>query len=670
MKPDRLLLTILILSLIVAVFTLYQRFQIEQPYSRVEVVADYGKYKELADDMGVPLEEVLTGLKDAGVTSVAIKEETLETLRADGFVSVMNLWELAEQDLLGQPINEVAKSIKASDLEPSGTVVIFVTDNAIYEAIKEPIKARGKGFRDWSRDGIYAMTISGRLDDLKELPIVFDYKKFESARELGFNIAARPANYSDITSTYIEDLFDGFSEYPVTSVIFEGMQCLGYPDKLGTTARMIKKTGIALGPIETWTQLKHIDQLGLDDLIQLSGFKAARVFSLDKAEAEKITPRGIMDRWFRAAEERNARLIYINPKIEKNKGPRDNFENNRKYIKRFTELISQRGFETGPVMPMGEFGIGSLRLLMLTTGVAAGLAILVADLAELGKRYTHIFFSLAVVGCIALQLVVPALGDKVFALGASIVFPSLSMLYVLRYCENLSGDTVKSGWRGLIGGSISLLLRASLISLMGAAYIASILSPTRYLLEMDIFRGVKIAHIMPLIIFMVAYFLIIGYRRWEHQDLGGELRALLDTPLRVKYAIILGLAAVAGYLYLGRTGHTAGAPVLDIEAQLRTLLEQWLPARPRTKEFLVAHPAFILMVAAAMIKHDYFILPLGLIATIGQVSIVNSFSHLRTPLYVSFYRTVYGLGFGIILGVIGVLLLGSVIKVYMARGRT
>ncbi len=82
MKPDRLLLAVLVLSLLVAAFTLYQRFEVERPYHRVELVADYEKFKELADSMGMPMRDVLDELKASGVTSVAIKEETLEKLRS------------------------------------------------------------------------------------------------------------------------------------------------------------------------------------------------------------------------------------------------------------------------------------------------------------------------------------------------------------------------------------------------------------------------------------------------------------------------------------------------------------------------------------------------------------------------------------------------------------
>ena len=73
------------------------------------------------------------------------------------------------------------------------------------------------------------MTVSGRYEDLKELAVVFDYGKFEMARELGLISLPARTIHRGITPGYIEDLFERLADYPVTSIIFDGQQALGIP---------------------------------------------------------------------------------------------------------------------------------------------------------------------------------------------------------------------------------------------------------------------------------------------------------------------------------------------------------------------------------------------------------------------------------------------------------
>ena len=68
-------------------------------------------------------------------------------------------------------------------------------------------------------------------------------------------------------------------------------------------------------------------------------------------------------------------------------------------------------------------------------------------------------------------------------------------------------------------------------------------------------------------------------------------------------------------------------------------MEQNLVARPRTKSILAGYPAIILLTYIAYTKRGQFIAAiLTLFATIGMTDIVNTFSHIRTPLYISFMR--------------------------------
>jgi hypothetical protein len=110
------------------------------------------------------------------------------------------------------------------------------------------------------------------------------------------------------------------------------------------------------------------------------------------------------------------------------------------------------------------------------------------------------------------------------------------------------------------------------------------------------------------------------------------------------------LVLLAVVLMLMRTGNEAPGAVSDIELRLRALLENLMNVRPRTKEFLIGHPALVLALML-LIQHRRAWLPLAmLLGAIGQVSVVNTFCHLHSPLAVSLLRVAWGAGLGVGLG--------------------
>ena len=69
----------------------------------------------------------------------------------------------------------------------------------------------------------------------------------------------------------------------------------------------------------------------------------------------------------------------------------------------------------------------------------------------------------------------------------------------------------------------------------------------------------------------------------------------------------------------------------------------------------MAYPAVMVVTTLAVKKRKALILPLVLIASLGYSSVVNTFSHLRSPLYLSTARELYGLGLGLLTGAAAVL---------------
>ncbi|MFN3996027.1 MAG: DUF5693 family protein, partial [bacterium] len=90
--------------------------------------------------------------------------------------------------------------------------------------------------------------------------------------------------------------------------------------------------------------------------------------------------------------------------------------------------------------------------------------------------------------------------------------------------------------------------------------------------------------------------------------------------------------------YLLRSGNTAFT--LPYEEKLRVLLDKFLIARPRFKEFLVGNPSILFS------SYYKFFMPLSFVSLAG---IVNSFLHVHTPIFYSFLRTLWGILLGLVI---------------------
>ena len=173
---------------------------------------------------------------------------------------------------------------------------------------------------------------------------------------------------------------------------------------------------------------------------------------------------------------------------------------------------------------------------------------------------------------------------------------------------------------------------------------------TEYLLEVNIFRGIKLTFLMPIVLVAIGFLQRFDVFDGKMDDTEGfleQFKKMLDTPVKVKTLLGLFLVLVAGVVFVARSGHTMGMPVSATELKFRAFLEQAMYARPRTKEFMIGHPAFLLAVMAWFRKWPTMVLfVLVLVATIGQGSMVETFAHMRSPVFMSFARGIGGLVLG------------------------
>jgi hypothetical protein len=268
--------------------------------------------------------------------------------------------------------------------------------------------------------------------------------------------------------------------------------------------------------------------------------------------------------------------------------------------------------------------------------------------------------ALGALGAAGAYFVMPGYAELITSFAASVIFPSIAILFIVRQSKDFADTLDRSGSLTKIAVlGILTLVAGVAISMIGGLMTAAPISSVNYMLEIDIFRGVKLAQLLPLVFFIAAYLAYYGFgdsKRYpgklEYQD----LREMMNASIKV-WMVLLGVVLLGvGYYYIERTGHDSSIQVSSLEMIFRNVLEDNLIARPRTKEFLVAFPAVIMMAYTSVRRFKLWPILFGLASVIGLTSVVNTFMHIRTPLYLGFARTGFSLLFGIVIGIAGILI--------------
>ncbi|MFN4182645.1 MAG: DUF5693 family protein, partial [bacterium] len=125
--------------------------------------------------------------------------------------------------------------------------------------------------------------------------------------------------------------------------------------------------------------------------------------------------------------------------------------------------------------------------------------------------------------------------------------------------------------------------------------------------------------------------------------------------------LYLALAGIFVYIFL-REELSIG--ISSVEVALREQMEKWLGIRPRWRE-IFGHPVYIFVHRSRLPLQSSSVV-FYLLGLIGQVSLINSFLHLHTPLVFVLLRVFYGIILG---GILGYLLYGGLLFYEHFSGR-
>lgn len=487
--------------------------------------------------------------------------------------------------------------------------------------------------------------------------------EMKAVNDAGFHVLVRPSNYGDCTPDDVKAVFARLDGFDVSEIVFSGQQTLGAPKALQTTIDEMKARGINLGLIEAVTQLQFYKQDGMEELAKGLGYDhVARLYSIPKDEQPKLKIDTAVERWSNTDEERNIRIDLL--RIYDKPSPNMSLmETNMKYFQETHDKLVAHGYMIGKAGTFAVYDASKVLRALVMLGVAAAVVLylsLVIPRLNARTRYQYILF--VVFGLLAAVPVLMGNGSKirvVAALASANVFPAIAVIFQLDRVRAYKEKARIALPRLIVTAAIALFVTGAL-SYIGAAYLSASLADTQYFLEFNIFRGIKLTFVLPLILVGIAFlqrFDIFDGRMDDTEGVVEQLRRILDMPVKVKTLLVMLVVLVAGVVFVARSGHTSGMPVSQTELRFRAFLEQAFYARPRTKELMIGHPAFMLTAMAALRKWPTMVFfALVLVATIGQGSMVETFAHMRTPVYMSFMRGIGGLVLGAGIGAVAMIL--------------
>lgn len=663
----RILSILMFIGVIAAGIISFQRFQVEHRASTVEMVYDYNNIIESSFAEHKSANELFDLYKKSGITSLAVYDETIEKL------SNRNLLKIIPEAVLSIQYPELPVDSgyvyigRTADKESSAYL------NETYEHLK--ILFPRDSVNKVNVNGRELVKVKSRQDVLMTMPLGVFTNTVKDAASYNFYVVIRPSNIPHLDKDQLH-LFEKAVEASdkVSAVIFQGKEVYGYKDNIKEVGDYLKSKKIPFTLIEAQTQLGFEKQSGNLDLAKSMDYYTLRLYAMSKDELIKLDPQEAAARFYISDIERNIRMNLF-PSYKVGIDGKTLSETNALYIKGVTNRLENHGFSVGKASIMEAYYPSTVLRSLAVLGASALCLSVLFILLPILKKYA---FAIGIVGIMIPQALFVGLNStlilQVLALGAAIGTPVLVVNLFMNYCIRKK-DTAFSdiSWFHLFTESVVILWAAGILSLCGALFVSGLLGDIRFLLEIEIFRGVKATFVLPLLLVSIIYiqkFPFFGNTVTSDKDFVSFIQKFCHVQIKLGIMICLGLLAIVGYFFIGRSGNN-GAPVPAFEIALRRFLENVMYARPREKEFFIGHPAILLSLYAIYNKWPqvlhYFLI---VAVTIGQGSMVETFAHMRSPFLLSFIRGLDGLAVGTLVmigALLGTMILSRITKFFGDR---
>ncbi|MEA2082350.1 MAG: DUF5693 family protein [Elusimicrobiota bacterium] len=614
MKKNNIIFFFLSLGFAFSVFILSKKIELEKTLKTVETAVDFADIHYLSGISGKSAAEIMPEIKAVGITTVGIGESTIRELNDRGLVILAGGREINKWKYIFNRSPAFLESRQIAN--KAGYTYIFTENPSLGMMIKSALLRK---LPEMSVVGTYTgryYLIIAKTEKLmvENIGLGFWEEEVKAVKEAGLNYVLRPKHDPLVTDDWIGTVFTKWAgDKNLTGILPSGSRIPGSSEKLAETAGKLK---IPFGTIE------FTDIAGARKTSKILG-KTFLCFSpKGKGPSAKIKA------CLRSVRERNVQLIYIHP-------GEGNYPEFLAYAGAVKRGLSENSFGSGKFTPLPLWQGNFYAFLFISLAVLSGAFWLLSVTANTGRQFEIAYVVIALSSAVFFSAFT---SWRIFiAFLATVTFPVLAI-----------SKTWPRPAMPPVAGALWLFLKVSFVSLLGGIFVSAILSSTDFMVKINGFRGVKLSLLLPL-----ALAFIILYGR-ERSYFSTSLNRLWHKRLELRH-LFMGIGISIFLLLIVLRSSNKLSFILPFETEVREALEKFFFARPRFKEFALGHPLLIMgfyfYSKAAKAKKIHF-RPLIILGLIGQVSMVNTFAHTHSPLGICLFRTVNGLVFGALLGVV------------------
>jgi hypothetical protein len=589
------LLASFLATLLLSCFSILQRDRVEARNKAVAMATEYEYIESFAASQGLTAEQGITKLQSSGLNAIVLNDETIADL------------------------------VQTGEVELHGNKIRPLTPMALARVIRGLSIRFGRPFPGVGFSGVINAPVDSEI--LRSVSVGLDPNQTGICRAAGLTIVGRFGNPVGVTPTQVQQTLAWGHELGASIYLPMGEQVLGRKDAIQSTIDALKQYRMLYATPE-------FAKIGGDaNIVGAAPDIVVRLHSAQVAELDKMPFADVVERYARAARERNMRVLLIRPETYGSSKPLDEFGH---LLKTVGDRIKAEG---GEIAPPHAFTAPQLpRWWPILVALAAfptvyfGAALAVRN--QTARRVGALLLAIAALGAWT------KIGAQVDAFLISLAFPFVAYVAL----DRLRPKSIL----------LSCLL-VSAVSLVGAFAIAGMLNGLSYYMQADEFRGVKLSVFFPIV-------LVGGYFFMTLLDWRKTMRSPITWgTVAIGIVLLITLAVV-----IARTGNDTGVGASDSELAFRNVLDRFLYVRPRTKEFMVGHPMLVvacgLFALLSKLKancepSDERLPVLSawttialMVSAIGQTSILNTMSHIHIPVLLSIARVFEGLLIGLIIG--------------------